>query len=324
MHHSLPHNSPPHDTSKLSPLVAVVGPTGSGKSHLALTLAEGFGGEILNCDSLQVFRFFDIGTAKTPEPERRGIPHHLIDARDPDQVFTAGDFSREGRRILQEITSRQNTPIVTGGTGFYLRALIEGLAPGPARDAELRIGLAEREKRRPGALHRLLRRLDAPTAARIHSNDLPKLIRALEICLAERKSATEVFAAGRDALEGYRVLKLGLFPPREQLYSRLENRLEEMFAGGLLEEVESILARGFACEAKPFESIGYKQALQVVKGELMLKDALFYARRDTRRYAKRQMTWFRQDKGVEFLYGFGDDAALVQQAADRVREFLLA
>jgi tRNA dimethylallyltransferase len=303
-------------------LVAIAGPTGSGKSHLALAAARQFDGEILNCDSIQIYRYFNIGAAKTPENERRGIPHHLIDALEPDEVFTAGDFSRIGRRILDEIVARNHLPVVTGGTGFYLRALIEGLAPGPLRDERLRERLTLREKRRAGSVHRLLGRFDPAAAGRIHPHDFPKTLRALEICLAERRPATEVFAAGRDALEGFRVLKIGLFPDREQLYKRLEERLEAMFANGLAEETASILARGFSEQAKPFESIGYKQALQVVKGELSLKDALFYARRDTRRYAKRQMTWFRQEPGLEIFRGFGDDPAVATRVLERIGAFL--
>jgi tRNA dimethylallyltransferase len=307
---------------QLPPLIAIAGPTGSGKSHLALLTAERFDGEILNCDSIQIYRYFNIGAAKTPENERRGIPHHLIDAFDPDVVFTAGDFARTGRRILHEIVARNHLPVVTGGTGFYLRALVEGLAPGPLRDEGLRDRLTLREKRRAGSVHRLLRRFDAVTAARIHPNDFPKTLRALEICLAERRPATEVFSAGRDALKGFHVLKIGLFPDREQLYKRLEARLEAMFTDGLIEETASILARGFSEQAKPFESIGYKQALQVVKGELPLKDALFYARRDTRRYAKRQMTWFRQEPGLEIIAGFGDDPAVAARVLERIGSFL--
>ena len=307
---------------QLPPLIAIAGPTGSGKSHLALLAAERFHGEILNCDSIQIYRYFNIGAAKTPKNERRGIPHHLIDALDPDVVFTAGDFARTGRRILHEIVARNHLPVVTGGTGFYLRALVEGLAPGPTRDERLRDRLTLREKRRAGSVHRLLRRFDPATAARIHPNDFPKTLRALEICLAERRPATEVFSAGRDALKDFRVLKIGLFPDREQLYKRLEARLEAMFANGLIEETASILARGFPEQAKPFESIGYKQALQVVKGELSLKDALFYARRDTRRYAKRQMTWFRQEPGLEIMAGFGDDPAVAARVLERIGSFL--
>jgi len=307
---------------KPNPLVVIAGPTGSGKSTLAIRVAQRFDGEILNCDSVQVFRYFNIGTAKTPEAERGGIPHHLIDALEPDEVFTAGDFSRIGRRFLHEIAGRGRLPVVVGGTGFYVRALIEGLAPGPRRDEELRARLAAREQRRPGSLHRLLRRFDAVTAARIHPNDIPKTTRALEICLSARRPAAEVFEAGRDALEGFRVLKIGLFPERETLYARLEARLERMFAEGLVEETASILAKGYAETAKPFESIGYKQALQVIRGELSLKDALFYARRDTRRYAKRQMTWFRQERGLEVIRGFGEDEAVLERAVGLVAGFL--
>ena len=209
------------------------------------------------------------------------------------------------RTILHEITGRGRLPIVVGGTGFYLRALVEGLAPGPARDAGLRERLAAKEARRPGAVHRLLRRFDPATAARMHPNDVPKAMRALEICLSARRPAAEVFAGGRDALTGYRVLKIGLFPDREKLVARLEARVDAMFAGGLVAETEAILARGVPASAKPFESIGYKQALQVVRGELSVKDAIFYSKRDTRQYAKRQMTWFRQEPGLEVRRGSG-------------------
>jgi tRNA dimethylallyltransferase len=303
-------------------LVAIVGPTGSGKSHVALRIAARFGGEIVNCDSIQVFRFFNIGAAKTPENERRGITHHLIDVLNPDEVFTAGDYARVARPVLHEIVARGHLPVLAGGTGFYLRALIDGLAPGPQRDEDLRTRLLAREARRSGSVHRLLRRFDAQTAARIHPNDLPKTIRAVEICLAERLPASAVFERGRDALEGFRVLKIGLFPDREQLYLRLETRLEAMFAGGLIEETAGILGRGFPESSKPFESIGYKQAVQVVRGELSPRDALFYARRDTRRYAKRQMTWFRQERGIEIVRGFGDDPAVADEVERQVEGFL--
>jgi tRNA dimethylallyltransferase len=182
--------------------------------------------------------------------------------------------------------------------------------------------LTLREKRRTGSVYRLLDRFDPVTAARIHPHDFPKTLRALEICLAERRPASELFRAGRDALRGFRVLKIGLFPDREQLYRRLEARIEAMFLNGLVEETASILARGFDEKAKPFESIGYKQALQVVRGELSLKDALFYALRDTRRYAKRQMTWFRQEPGLEIFQGFGDDPAVGARVMERIRTFL--
>jgi tRNA dimethylallyltransferase len=305
-------------------LIAVVGPTGCGKSELALRLAEEFRGEVVNCDSVQIYRLFDVGTAKLPAHARRGIPHHLIDIADPNEVFTAGDFARLGRPVLRDIAERGHLPIVTGGTGFYLRALLDGLAPGPQRDAELRDRLRARENRRPGSIHRILRRLDAQTAGRIHQNDTPKVMRALEICISSRTTATEVFSAGRDALEGFQVLKIGIFPDRDELYKRLEERTETMFAAGLIAETQGILAQGYSSDCKPFESIGYKQALQSIRGELSPKDACFYAARETRRYSKRQMTWFRQDRGIEIFRGFGDDPEVIARVSARVRAFLHA
>jgi tRNA dimethylallyltransferase len=303
-------------------MVAIAGPTGCGKSELALRIAGEFHGEVVNCDSVQIYRFFNIGTAKLPLESRRGIPHHMIDIANPDEVFTAGDFARAGRPVLDDIADRGQLPVVTGGTGFYLRALLDGLAPGPPRDEGLRARLEARETRKPGLIHRMLRRIDPPTASRIHPNDTPKVIRALEICISARRPATEVFAAGRDSLGGFRALKIALFPNRELLYRRLESRMETMFASGLIEETESILALRYAPDCKPFESIGYKQALQTIQGELSPKDALFYAKRDTRRYAKRQMTWFRQDHGIEVFSGFGDDPAIIEKVRERVRGFL--
>ncbi len=310
------------NVADVRPLVAIVGPTGCGKSALAIQLARRFNGEVVNCDSVQIYRFFNIGAAKLPEESRGGIAHHLIDVLNPDEVFTAGDFARVGRRVLHDIADRGRLPVVTGGTGFYLRALLEGLAPGPLRDENLRALLLARERRRTGAIHRLLRRIDPPTAARIHPHDTPKIMRALEICISARKTATEVFAAGRDALEGFRALKIGLFPDRELLYKRLEARMEFMFSTGLIEETESILALGYGAGSKPFESIGYKQALQTIHGELSRAEALFNAKRDTRRYAKRQMTWFRREAGLETFAGFGDDPALSERILDRVHIFL--
>lgn len=303
-------------------MVAVVGPTGSGKSDLALHLAEIFHGEVINCDSLQVFRHFDIGTAKLPEKDRRGIPHHLIDIVAPDALFTAGEFARVGRDTIAEISGRGKLPIVTGGTGFYLRALVDGLFEGPSRDQDLRDRLAEREARRPGSLHRLLSRFDRDAASKIHPNDVPKVTRAVEVCLLTRRRVSELFRQGRDALTGYRELKLGLLPDREQLYDRLNRRCEEIFESGLVEEVKRILGMGYSGEEKPFESHGYKQALQFIRGELNLREALFYAQRNTRNYAKRQLTWFRREPGLVWLQGFGDDPAIREAAVDRVRTFL--
>ena len=303
-------------------VIAILGPTGSGKSELALCVAGGFSGEVVNCDSLQIYRYFDIGTAKLPPAARQGIPHHLMDILEPDQIFTAGEYARLARRVLDEIATRGRLPVLAGGTGFYLRALIDGLFPGPSRDQALRDRLAARERRREGSLHRLLRRFDPQAAGRIHPRDIPKLIRALEVCLITRRPVTELFHQGRDALGGYQTLKIGLEPPRDQLYEKLDRRTRQMFETGLVEEVRGILSRGFAACVKPFESHGYRQAIQFLNGELKLEEAIFYAQRNTRRYAKRQMTWFRQEAGIEWFSGFGDDTRIQQAVLERVREFV--
>ena len=271
-------------------VIAILGPTGSGKSELALCVAGSFAGEVVNCDSLQVYRYFDVGTAKLPPEARQGIPHHLMDFLDPDQVFTAGEYARLGRQVLEEISVRGHLPVVAGGTGFYLRALFDGLFPGPQRDQVLRDRLAGRERRKSGSLHRLLRRFDPKAAGRIHPRDLPKVTRALEVCLVTRRPVTELFQQGREALGGYRILKIGLSPARDQLYEKLDRRTRQIFESGLIEEVRGILSRGFPATVKPFESHGYRQAMQFINGELKLDEAIFYAQRNTRHYAKRQMT----------------------------------
>jgi tRNA dimethylallyltransferase len=311
----------PEDAPEL-PLVAVAGPTGSGKSELALRLAEEFNGEIVNCDSLQVFRYFDIGTAKLPPDERRGIPHHLIDIVDPDDLFTAGEYARLARGAIAGISARGKLPIVAGGTGFYLRALLDGLFEGPSRNQPLRDRLAAREARRPGSLHRLLTRFDATAASRIHSNDIPKVTRALEVCLVTRRPVSELFQEGRDGLRGYRTVKLGLLPDRDVLYPRLDARCAWMFENGLVQEVRGILERGFATSCKPFESHGYKQTLQHLNGELNLREAIFYAQRNTRNYAKRQLTWFRREAGLVWIKGFGDAPEALETAFARVSALL--
>jgi tRNA dimethylallyltransferase len=281
-----------------------------------------FDGEIVNCDSLQVYRHFDIGTAKLPLAERRGIPHHLIDILDPDQLCTAGEYARLARATIAQISERGRLPILAGGTGFYLRALLEGLFEGPARDQPLRDRLAAREARRPGSLHRLLTRFDSKAASKIHVNDIPKVTRALEICLLTRQPASRLFQQGRDALRGYRTLKLGLLPDREALNPRLDGRCAWMFEHGLLEEVRHILALGFSPGCKPFESHGYKQAMQLIQGELNLRDAVFYAQRNTRHYAKRQITWFRRERELQWLKGFGDAPQIREAALESVANFL--
>jgi tRNA dimethylallyltransferase len=306
----------------LLPLVAVVGPTGAGKSELALRIAEEAGGEIVNCDSLQIYRHFYIGTAKLSTAERRGIPHFLIDICDPDETFTAGEYARRGRECLQEISARGKLPILCGGTGFYLRALLKGLAPAPDRNEALRVNLTGREARRPGSLHRILQRLDGGAGERIHPNDVNKIIRALEMRVVTGRSSADLFAAGEEALMGYRLLQIGLSPPRQLLYDRINERSEAMFHGGLMEEVEMILGLGYSEAVKPFEALAYKQALAVRAGKMTIAEAIADTQLKTRHYAKRQMTWFRREAEVAWVDGFGSQTNVQQIALARVTHFL--
>jgi tRNA dimethylallyltransferase len=304
------------------PLVVVLGPTGSGKSALALDIAERFNGEIVNCDSLQFYRGFDIGTAKPTLEERRGIPHHLFDILDPPQLCTAGDYARIARRVLGEIAMRGHLPVVVGGAGFYLKALLEGLFPGPARDESVRLDLLGRESRRAGFLHRALARMDAAAAARIHPNDKNKLIRALEVCLAARSPMTRLFEQGRDPLTGFVPIKVALDPPRSDLYYKLDRRCYRMLEAGLIQEVSLLLLSGISPLSKPFESIGYKEMLAFLQGRMDLAAALELMRRDTRRYAKRQLTWFRRESHVHWMTGFGTDKGLRDSVIDMLVKYL--
>ncbi len=301
--------------------MAIAGPTGSGKSELALAVAERFGGEIVNYDSVQVYRHFVIGTAKLREAERRGIPHHLVDVAGPDETFTAGEYARRAAAALREIRERGRLPVLAGGTGFYLRALLDGLFPGPARDEALRARLGRRSGAR---LHRLLRRFDPAAAERIHPNDHPKLVRALEVILLARRPLTDLFAAGRQGLTGFRVLKIGLAPDRAALYDRINRRAAAMFEAGLVEETRSILGMGFAETCKPFESLGYRQALRVLRGELSLPEAIADTQRATRQYARRQMTWFRRERGLIWFRGFGEEEGVRAAVLEAVQAFLVS
>jgi tRNA dimethylallyltransferase len=302
-------------------LVVVLGPTASGKSALAVTLAQRFSGEIVSCDSVALYRHFEIGTAK-PAPEQRAlVPHHLLDIAEPDEAFTAGEYSRRARAVIGEVSRRGKLPIVVGGTGLYLRALLEGLFPGPQRSEELRERLRARANLRgPGHLHRVLGRLDRAAAEKIHPNDTAKLIRAIEVCLASRARMSDLWQQrGRDPLTGYCILRLGLNPDRQKLYERINARAQHMFDDGLVEETKSLLERyGGQKSVAALDSLGYRQAAQLLRGELSREEAIAAAQQGHRNYAKRQITWFRREPEVVWLDGFGDEAAIAQEAGELV------
>ncbi|MGP8225723.1 MAG: tRNA (adenosine(37)-N6)-dimethylallyltransferase [Terracidiphilus sp.] len=379
--------SPSRATASSSPLeesqaplaVLLLGPTGSGKTALSLALGERFGGEIVSCDSVAVYRGMELGTAKPTNEERARLPHHMIDVADPDQPFTAGEYSRRARAALREIASRNRLPIVTGGTGLYLRALTEGLFAGPERQQELRARL-ERSRNKhekqpdllsqviseneqttsafapegrrenspgwsaaqpgeyppiiemsPGGtqrnpllqrkswLHRLLQRLDPASAERIHSNDAAKLMRAIEVCLALRKPLSQVLGdqeKARDPLTGFRLLRIGLNPPRQTLYNRLDQRAADMFAAGLIEETRGLLDR--YGPVKALDSLGYRQGLAVLAGSLSFEAGVVAAQQGHRNYAKRQLTWFRREPEVHWIAAFGDEPEALRTAGELI------
>lgn len=300
-------------------LVAIVGPTASGKTALSLILAEKFGGEIVNCDSVAMYREFEIGTAKPSFAERTRAPHHLFDCVDPTQHITAGEYARRARQVLTEIRERNRLPIVVGGTGLYLRALLDGLFAGPQRSEELRQRLRERAATRGSTyLHRMLNRLDSGSAAKIHANDAPKLIRAIEICLSSKQKMSDLWRKGRDPLRGFRVVRLGLDPDRTKLYDRINQRARQMFDSGLVEETAQ-LRKKYGDAAYPLSSLGYKQATQLLRREPNREQAIQDAQQAHRNYAKRQMTWFRREPEVTWLHGFGDEPRIQDEAVQCVR-----
>jgi tRNA dimethylallyltransferase len=308
--------------SELARLVVILGPTASGKSALGMDLAERLGGEILVCDSTQVYRHFDIGTGKVPATEQRGIPHHLVDLVEPDEVFTAGEYRRRAIDVLDDLRRRGKLPILTAGTGLYLRALLEGLAEAPERSEELRARLRQRAAKH-GALylHGVLARMDKEAAARIAPRDTQKIIRAIEIRQLAGKSVGEVHRRGRRALAGFEIRKIGLQPSREALYARINARVESMIAAGWANEVRGLIARGVAADAKPFQFIGYADLREVlIRSDGTGADARAIAlavpriQQATRRFSKRQGTWFRKEEEVHWLPGFGDQPGILTAA----------
>jgi tRNA dimethylallyltransferase len=299
-------------------LVVIVGPTGSGKTALSIALAERFRGEIVSCDSVAVYREFEIGTAKPSREERARVRHHLLDVAEPAEPFTAGDYARIARPMLREIASRKKLPIVVGGTGLYLRALLEGLFAGPPRSETLRQRLrASTEDHGPEHLHQMLRHLDPAAAEKIHANDHSKLIRAIEVCMAARSKMSEMWKQGRDPLTGFRVLRIGLSPEREALYERINRRAARMFAEGLVAETRTLLGK-YGERVPALTSLGYKQAMRVIRGECDEATAIAAAQQAHRNYAKRQMTWFRREPDVHWLRGFGADPKVQSEAENLV------
>jgi tRNA dimethylallyltransferase len=303
-------------------LVAVVGPTASGKSALAIALARRFGGEIVNFDSVQVYRGFDIGSGKLTVEERVGIPHHLLDVADPAETFTAGNYSREASRVIASLRLRGRLPILVGGTGLYLRALLVGLFEGPPRSEELRGRLAKTAERRGREfMHRMLERVDPDSARRIQPRDTQKIIRALEVRWLAGRPISALQATGRKGLKGFRAFKIGLNPDRAELNRRINARVERMFRTGLLEETQRVLARhgvspGDARRAAPLGALGYRQACAILAGEISLEEGIRQTQSATRQYAKRQMTWFRRESDVQWFAGFGDDPAILRRTTE--------
>jgi tRNA dimethylallyltransferase len=305
-----------------APLVVIVGPTASGKTALALSLAEHFSGEIVSCDSVAVYRGMELGTAKPTFEERQRVPHNLIDVFAPEEPCTAGDYSRLAREAIRGIAQRAKLPIVAGGTGLYLRALIDGLFPAPKRREPLRAKLRARTAQRgPAYIHRILERLDAKAAQLIHANDTPKVIRAIEITMAGRDPMTHQWTQPRDPLTGYRILRLGLNPPRTELYARINRRAAQMFGSGLVEETTQLVETyGFDC--RPLTSLGYAQAIAVIRGEMTRDEAIAACAQGHRNYAKRQLTWFRKDPQIQWLPAFGSAPETQGEARALVSAFL--
>ncbi|HEX4536691.1 MAG TPA: tRNA (adenosine(37)-N6)-dimethylallyltransferase MiaA [Candidatus Acidoferrum sp.] len=296
------------------PFLVVVGPTASGKSALAVALARALHAEIIACDSTQLYRGVNIGTAKPTAEERQGVVHHLIDGLDASEAATAGGYRDLALGVLEDLRKRERLPILAVGTGLYMRALLEGLAELPLRSEELRVRLKASSMKNGGMyLHRVLQRMDREAAAKIAPTDEQKLIRAIEVCVLTRKPISEVHRAGRKPLEGWRTVKIGLMPSREILHERINARTKTMIESGWLEEVRGLLEAGIAENAKIFDFIGYREMLAVSRGELTMEEACIAIQLATRQYAKRQMTWFRKDKSICWFAGPGDDAAVQRE-----------
>jgi tRNA dimethylallyltransferase len=306
------------------PGIIVLGPTASGKTHLAIAVASRFNGEIVSCDALQIYRHMDIGTAKAHPRERADIPHHLIDVQDPEDEFSAGEYQRQAREAILAVTSRGHLPVVAGGTGFYLRALLEGLFQGPERSDELRDRMRTIILRRGiRTLYRALQRCDPVSADRIAEADSERIIRAYEVYLVSGRTMSWWQQQPKDTFRGYRWLKIGIDFPREKLYRRIDQRVESMFQQGFIEEVHGLLQR-YPRTCHAFKAIGYRQSVKYLEGKATLTEAVEATQQESRRYAKRQLTWFKADPEVVWLDGEMDPRDLVLKAEDMVRTFLFS
>jgi tRNA dimethylallyltransferase len=307
-------------------IIAIVGPTASGKSELGIQVALEIGGEIINCDSVQVYQDIQIATAKVPVAERRGIPHHLIDFVSPSINFTAADWARAVTEKIPQIETRGNVAMLVGGTGFYLRALRQPFFPSPATDEELRGRLTRiRERHGPERLHKILARFDEAEAAKLNARDWPRVQRAIEFCL----QTGERISTQRPQREpppkfADRIRIFALNPPREELYERINARTEQHFANGLVDEVRRLLAAGVPANSNALGAHGYRRVVEFLCGERELKSAIEQTKLDVRHYAKRQLTWFRREPGVEWIQGFGDDPETQRAVLARVRTRVMA
>ncbi len=300
-------------------VLAILGPTASGKSALGLTLAERHDGEIINCDSTAVYRGFDIGTDKLPTEQRRGIPHHLIDIADPTEVYTAARFARDAAAAMRDIHGRGRLPILVGGTGFYYRALTRGLFPGPGADDALR-GRLNRiaEKRGPERLHHLLRRVDADAAARIMPRDLKRIVRALEVYFITGRPLTSHFAETASPIADVDVTAIALRLPPELTAERVARRVDEQFARGIVDEVRALLARGIPPHARPFGGLVYRQVMEMLRGVRGEGETRALIVQENRRYARRQLIWFRKEPNLRWFDGPGEREAVIRLVEETI------
>ncbi|MBN2433335.1 MAG: tRNA (adenosine(37)-N6)-dimethylallyltransferase MiaA [Acidobacteria bacterium] len=311
-------------TSTPYPLVSIVGPTATGKSELGIYLARRFSGQIINCDSMQVYRGLNVGTAKVP-PAQRQVPHHLLDVADIHEYFSAGRFADLARQVMAGVRAAGDLPILVGGTGFYLRALLYGIFPGPGRQTELRQRFDRiRERRGLAVLHRILAGIDPQSAERISPRDYPRIARALEVYYATGIPMSRQFGRDETALTGFVTRMYCLHLPRPFLYDRINRRVEQMLARGWEDEVRGILAAGHPADAKGLEAIGYREIIACLTGTLTAAEAVERIQQKTRQFAKRQLTWFRKEKNLVWLEGAGDDPSIQTQVGEDVRTFLTA